>query len=310
MNSVMLIGLGAMGVFFAPRLQAYLGKEHFKVIAGGPRKERLETKGLLINGEEHFFNVISPENEKETADLIIMAVKDMQLDQALRDIHNFVGQQTQIMCVMNGIDSEERVAALYGWEHVLYSYMRVSIVMSDGVADFDPDWGAVHFGEADNSTRSPRVRDICNLFDHAHINYVVDDDMIKGIWFKFMCNVGENLTSALLGIPFGAYHCSDYANAIRKKAMGEVLAIAKKKGVNLHQSDMDQQEETILKIPFPNKPSTLQDIEHKRKTEIDMFAGKVLTLGAELDIDTPVNFMYYNGIKVLEERNEGKFQSQ
>lgn len=39
-HKVTLIGLGAMGVFFAPRLSAYLG-ENFRVLATGERKERL-----------------------------------------------------------------------------------------------------------------------------------------------------------------------------------------------------------------------------------------------------------------------------
>ena len=33
-----LIGLGAMGVFFAPRMEEHLGRENFCVIAEGERK--------------------------------------------------------------------------------------------------------------------------------------------------------------------------------------------------------------------------------------------------------------------------------
>ena len=42
MKNVALIGLGAMGVFFAPRMEEHLGRENFCVIAGGVRKKRLE----------------------------------------------------------------------------------------------------------------------------------------------------------------------------------------------------------------------------------------------------------------------------
>ena len=103
-----LIGLGAMGSFFAPRMEAYLGREHFQVVASGGRKERLEKKGVTINGVNHKFSVRTPEEEGPKADLIIMAMKDMGLSQAIRDIRNLVGEQTQILCVMNGIESEEK----------------------------------------------------------------------------------------------------------------------------------------------------------------------------------------------------------
>lgn len=307
-KKVTLIGLGAMGVFFAPKLESYLGKSNFRVLAEGKRKERLQSKGVTINGVNHKFTLITPETEGDFADLIIMAVKDTGLTQAIHDIKNQMGPSTQIMCVMNGIDSEERIAAVYGWEHVLYAYMRVSIAMNDGVVNFDPEWGKVYFGEANNEVLSERVQSIKALFDASKIKYTIDSDMVRGMWFKFMCNIGENLTCALLGVPFGAFHVSEHANVIRRKAMWEVVQIARQLGIDLGQADIDRQENTIKIIPFPNKPSTLQDLENGRMTEVEMFAGKVVQLGEQLGIETPLNFMFYHGIKVHEEKNAGVFE--
>ena len=118
-NKVSLIGLGAMGSFFAPSLNLYLGKENFSVIADGERAEKLKSKGITINGITHHFTVIDPQSQNGPSDLIIMAVKDAGLAKAISDIRNQVGENTQILCVMNGIDSEEQVAEAYGWDHVL-----------------------------------------------------------------------------------------------------------------------------------------------------------------------------------------------
>ena len=237
-----------------------------------------------------------------------MAVKDMGLDQAIRDIAGQVGERTQILCVMNGIESEERVAAVYGWEHVLYSFMRVSIVMDKGVADFDPNSGFVHFGEKTNGTYSPRVEAVKELFDRCGIPYKINTDMLKGLWFKYMANVGENMTCALLGIPFGAYRTEESANIIRRAAMREVAAIAQKKGIDIGEAEIEKQERVVKSLPPENKPSTLQDLERGRKTEVEMFSGTVIRLGEELGIDTPVNRVLYHGIKVLEYKNGLKKQ--
>jgi 2-dehydropantoate 2-reductase len=306
-KKVTLIGLGAMGVFFAPKLDRYLGKENFRVLAEGERKERLQAKGVTVNGIRHQFTLITPEVVGDTADLIIMAVKDTGLSQAILDIRNQVGEDTQILCVMNGIDSEERIAAVYGWEHVIYSYMRVSIVMKDGIADFDPELGKVYFGEAKNAELTARVKDVKELFDACDIKYNIEADMIRGMWFKFMCNIGENMTCAILGIPFGAFQVSDHANEIRYKAMREVIKIANRLGIDLGEDDIEYQETTIKRLPFGNKPSTLQDLENGRRTEIEMFAGKVVEMGEKLDVETPLNWMFYHGIKVYEEKNQGLY---
>lgn len=308
-EKVTLIGLGSMGAFFAPNLYESLGK-NFRVLATGKRKERLQTKGVTINGVNYIFNIIEPSLKNDPADLIIISVKDTGLDQAIKDIENQVGENTQILCVLNGIDSEQKVAAVYGWEHVLYSYMRVSIGMKDGVADFDPDFGQVLFGEAKNDVITDRVQDIKNFFDACGINYVVQEDMIRGLWFKFMCNIGENMTCALLGVPFGAFRVSDHANEIRRRAMWEVVSVANKLGIDLGKQDIEGHEKTIGRLPFDNKPSTLQDIESLKPTEVEMFAGTMVKLGKQLDIETPVCWMFYHGIKVLEEKNEGKFKSE
>lgn len=307
-RSAALIGLGAMGAFFAPRMEAYLGKDNFSVIADGKRKDRLEKNGVTINGINHHFTIREPQEKGGCVDLIIMAMKDTGLEQAIKDIHDLVGENTQILCVINGVESEQKVVAVYGWDHVLFSYMRISIVMKDGVADFNPNGGNVHFGEALNTEYSERVNIIRSFFEKCGIPFEINEDMKKGMWFKFMCNIGENMTCALLGIPFGAFRLSEDANVIRRGAMREVVQIAQKMGIDIGEKEIEFQETSVKEIPFPNKPSTLQDLEGHKKTEVEMFAGTVIRLGKELDVPTPINWMFYHGIKVHEEKNDGLFE--
>lgn len=308
-EKISLIGLGAMGVFFAPRLWEIYGDD-FRVIAEGARKERLERDGVIINGQNYKFPIITPKETENPADLIIVGVKGYALNQAIEDMKNQVGEHTLIISLLNGVDSEVKLMQHFGEEHVLYCYMRTSIVMKDGVADFDPDKGKVHFGEKNNGTPkeslySERVLAVKEVMDKARIPYEIDADMIRGIWFKFMCNVGENMTCALLGIPFGGFRISQGANWIRENAMREVLVIANKKGVDLSEEDIAVQDETVKQIPYPNKPSTLQDLEGKKHTEVDMFAGRVIEMGKELGIPTPICQVFYYGIHVYEEKNDG-----
>ena len=145
-KKISLIGLGAMGVFFAPRLAAAY-PEGFRVIADGERKRRLEEKGVIVNGVNYKFPIITPEEKGDPADLILIGVKGYGLDQAIEDIRNQVGEETLIISLLNGVDSEEKLVKSFGEKHVLYGYMRMSVVMKDGKADFDPYWGKIHFGE-------------------------------------------------------------------------------------------------------------------------------------------------------------------
>ncbi len=60
-------------------------------------------------------------------------------------------------------------------------------------------------------------------------------------------------------------------------------------------------------LPLPEEPSTMQDIDAKRHTEIDMFSGALMRMGKELGIPTPYNEYTYHMIKAIEEKNDGRF---
>ena len=302
-----LIGLGAIGSFIAPRLNEALGPGNFKVVAKGACKHRLLEEGTTINGTRYVFDVADPSGACEPVDLVIVLVKHNALPQAVQDIRPLVGPDTVIVSFMNGITSEETLAEAYGWPRVIYGLSRVSVVMENHTSQYDPENGFFLFGEACNrGARSPRIAALAELFDRAGIHYQVPEDMVRALWLKFMANVSENQTSAVLGIPFGAWQVSDEANALREDTMREVIAIAQKKGIDIGEQDMLDQRAQLQRIPYPNKTSMLQDLEHGRPTEVEMLAGTVIRLGRELGVPTPINQALYHAIKVLEEKNEGK----
>ena len=303
-EKVSLIGLGAMGAFFVPELCRGLG-DNFKVIAGGHRKERLEGQGVTVNGTTYHLNVIDPEMVSDPADLVIIAVKNYDLDQALVDIRNQVGPETILMSVLNGVDSEERVIKTYGREHVLYSLMRISIEMKDGHADFDAGNSShVFFGDRKNdlSNLSPDVLAVKELFDRCGIGYTIQEDMQRDIWFKFMSNVGENMTCALLDIPFKVLVSDEDAHWLCMGAMRETVAIAEALGVDLHEADAGAQEALLPTLTPDNIPSTLQDLRRGKRTEVETFSGTIVRLGKELGIPTPINDVLLRGIRVLERK--------
>ncbi|MBT9779510.1 2-dehydropantoate 2-reductase [Clostridium sp. MCC353] len=300
-----LIGLGAIGSYLAGNLSKVMGDD-LRIIAGGSRKERIERDGIVINGEPYHFHVVSPEEETGYADLAIVITKFTGIREALKDMKNQIGPDTVIMAPLNGVESEEAAAEEYGWDRVIYSLARVSVVMKGNQVSYNPKVAHMEFGEKTNQTISERVQAVKDLFESAGIESWIPEDMERAIWMKYMCNVSENQTAAVLGIPFGAWSgVSDHATAVREMVMREVVAVAQKKGIDLSEEDIRKQKEVLKKMPYQNKPSTLQDIESGRKTEVDMFAGTMVRLGKELGVPTPLNSFLYHAIHVLEEKNEG-----
>lgn len=303
-----IIGLGAIGSYLASHLQTVLG-DNLRIIAGGARKERLERDGVVVNGKRLHFHVVDPQEDcgGDYPQLAIIITKFSGLPQAIKDIKNQIGPHTIIMAPLNGVEKEEIVAASYGWENLLYSLARVSVVMRDGKVTFSDASAQMEFGEKHNETLSPRVQAVKALFESAGIKSVVPEDMERAIWLKYMCNVSENQSAAVLGIPFGAWNVSDDANWIREALVREVAAVAAKKGIRITEEDIEEQGKRLKNVPAANKPSTLQDLEAGRKTEVDMFAGTMMRLGKEYGVPTPYNELFYHAIRVLEQKNDRLF---
>lgn len=84
---VSIVGLGAIGSYFAEKIQPVL-KDNLRIIAGGRRKEQLEKEGRIINGHQRFFHLVSPEENTGYSDLVLVCSKMTGLKQALKDAGN------------------------------------------------------------------------------------------------------------------------------------------------------------------------------------------------------------------------------
>ena len=298
-KKISFIGAGAMGASYMSLFYTK-DKDCVSIIAKGDRYDRLSKQGLTINGKQYFPKLIKPDNKGQPSDLIIIAVKHHDLPDAIDDIHNFVGEKTIILSIMNGIESEEQIASVYGKEKVLYAIVvGISAVKDANRIDFSPT-GKLFFGEENNTHISEKVKAVQSLFDTFGILYETPEDMIRILWWKFMINTGINQVSAILGANYGVFHKSKDARQLMEEAMQEVISIAKARGIHLYNKDIDDWYAFLSNQPPEGKTSMLQDFEAKRKTEVEMFAGKVIELGKKYDIPTPLNKTIFKIIKAIE----------
>src|ERR1700709_2440695 len=120
-SKVYILGLGALGSIYAAKLYDMLPSS-VKIIADNNRAAVLNKSGIDINDKKYYFDFISPNSEKQQADLIIIAVKNMHLQQAIIDVKAFVGKNTIVISLLNGISSEEQIGHKIGMEHLLFAY--------------------------------------------------------------------------------------------------------------------------------------------------------------------------------------------
>lgn len=303
-QSVAILGAGAVGSYVMWGL-AKKKEIDLCVVASGERKARYERDGFVINGQVYHPVVRTPE-EASGVDLLIVATKYQALHPALGDIQTVVGEHTTVMSLMNGVDSEEIIAAEVGADHLLYSLIKVvSHKEADGFR-FDPDATlGIIYGELAAPFESERVQAVAALFEGTGVRFRATEHIREEMWSKFRLNVCNNLPQAILGAGVGCYRDSVHMKAISDGLRKELMAIAAAKGIDL--SIVDKNSGRGSAVPPDARYSTLQDIDAGRHTEIDMFSGALMRMGKELGIPTPYNEYTYHMIKALEEKNDGLF---
>ena len=196
-KSVAVLGAGAVGSYviwgLSEKKDIRLG-----VIASGERAKRLKNKGCKINDTVYHPEVWTPE-EAHGVDFLIVSLKYGALPGALDDITAVTGENTVIMSLMNGVDSEEIIAEKVGAEHLLHAVIKVASHKENDGYVFNPEATlGIIFGEVSAPYDSERVQAVLDLFSGTGLHCRATDCILEEIWSKFRLNVCNNLPQAIL----------------------------------------------------------------------------------------------------------------
>ncbi|WP_171038076.1 ketopantoate reductase family protein [Aquibacillus sediminis] len=299
-SRVSIIGLGALGILFGYQLSKQMPKQNLRIVADQNRIHKYTSHGVYCNGELCEFNYMTPEQPCEPADLIIFAVKENGLDDAIEAMKKHVGENTIILSALNGISSEEIIGRTFGHDKVLYSVAQGMDAVKVGNQLTYENKGMLCFGEREAGVDSEKMQRVANFFDQVDFPYEVDVNMMKRQWGKFMLNVGVNQTVAVYETNYGGVQRQGKARDTMVAAMKEVIALSKKEGVDLSEDDLTYWLQILATLSPEGKPSMRQDLEAKRYSEVELFSGTVLELSRKHGIQTPVNRYLYDSIKRIE----------
>lgn len=299
-RKVSIIGLGALGILFGNRLSEGMPKDDLRIIADKSRIVKYMKEQVYCNGKQCNFNYMTPEELCEPADLLIFAVKYSGLKDAIKAVKNQVGEHTIIISVLNGITSEAIIEQTYGMDKVLYCVAQGMDAVKVGNKLTYDHMGMLCFGEREPGIMSQRVKRLAEFFEKMQVPYEAVTDMNRRQWGKFMLNVGVNQTVAVFESNYGETQREGKARNTMISAMREVMVLSEKEGINLTEEDLNYWLGVLAKLSPQGKPSMRQDMEARRYSEAELFAGAVLELGKKYGVPTPVNKELYDRIKFVE----------
>ncbi len=297
-----IVGMGALGLLYADIITSAKGPDAVTFVMDDERLEKYRNRNFTFNGEKRVFHMEAAENAKP-ADLVIVAVKYNGLESAIDTMSTSVGEDTVIMSVMNGIDSEKKIAARYGWGHTIDAIAQGMDAMR-----FGDDLTCTHRGQIcigmEREEQRENLEKVVRFFQEIHMPYTEESDILHRMWAKFMMNVGVNQACAAFETDYaGTLEEGSDANRIMLAAMREVIALANSEGIGLTEKDLDEYVALERTLDPKGMPSMRQDTFAGRPSELEMFAGTVIRMAEQKGIQVPANRELYQRIEEIERKN-------
>ena len=220
---------------------------------------------------------------------MLFCVKLWDVERAGETIRPLIGPDTAVIPVQNGVDAPERLASVIGPEPVMGGTVAISAtIAAPGVIRQTGTFMTLTFGELDgrNSPRGERFLKLCR---EAGFTATLSDTIQTAIWMKFIMLTAMSGGTALARQPIGPLRDDPDIIWMFEQIMRETDAVGRAKGVALPANAVERILGGLHTVPPTMMASMGHDLLRGNRLELPWLAGKVVALGRELGVPTPVN---------------------
>ncbi|MEL0083922.1 MAG: 2-dehydropantoate 2-reductase [Gammaproteobacteria bacterium] len=312
---IVIQGAGALGSIFAAHL-VRAGAD-VTLLARGTRAEQLRTEGITITGLLDATTAVPVETDPSTiqsADLFITTVKTYDTEAALAPLEkaNF----SSVFSVQNGVLKNAQLEAIFGKAALLGSAANVSgEVLTNGKVLFTQNRG-LYIGEPGGEL-SPRVQEITDLFQASGIETIASDQINTVEWSKFIPWSAVMALSVLTRMETWKFCSHPDSAELAAQMVREAVAVARALNVTVDDkgpipaasvaaADIAKATELVQAVGAgfkerapSHRMSTLQDLLHGKRLEVDETLGHLLTLGQRTGVATPASRLAYELVSAI-----------
>lgn len=296
------MGAGGVGGYFGGRL-ARAGHE-VVFVARGDNLEALERRGLRVYSAGGDFALpavwatASPADAGR-CDLVLVCVKSYDTPAAADALRPVVGAETVVLSLQNGIENEAILQERLELPPLMGGLTHIGAELEASGIVRHSSGGRIIVGEADGAV-SARARWTERLFGAAGIDCRLSRHIAVMLWDKLSWNAAFNGLSAVTRSTVGEILRGADGRALARRAMLEVVAVARASGVPLDPERVDAAIAQSQREMPGLRTSMLQDLERGKRLEHDALNGAVVRAGARTGTATPVNHTLFAVLACLD----------
>lgn len=297
-----IIGAGAMGCLYASMLSEKNDVKLFDV--SEKAVSAINEHGIIMtskeNKEKKAYRVSAYFSGKfdEKLDLIIVFVKDTATKAALESNADLIKEDTLLLSLQNGLGNFEIMEEFADKSRILLGTTKHNCVTLSFGEIYHSGAGITHIGSPIGNNEA--AKKISDMFNESGIETEACTDVKKLLWQKLFINMTINSVTALLDSHISVIADSAGASSAAKKLIDEAVSVAKADGEEFDNEKVYKDVIETARRLGTGKASMCQDMENKRKTEIDFINGAVVKLGRKYGIETPFHSLIVDLIHAKE----------
>jgi 2-dehydropantoate 2-reductase len=278
-SRIALVGPGAIGSTVAALLYA---AGNPVTLCGRTPRQSIEVRPdkmdpIVVPGPV----LTDPADIGEPVDVVLLAVKDTQNEQAGGWLAKLCDDRTVVCALQNGVEQVERVGRFCPGSTVVPAAIWIS---AEPTAE---GWVRVRTGVRLVLPVTEGADGLADLFRGAGISVDLDPDFVSAAWHKLLVNAVVGFM-VLTGRRSGMFRREDVA-ALGRHYLAECLAVARADGATLGDEVIDDIVGMLAKAPDDVTTSMLTDREANRPLEWDIRNGVITRKAVAHGLATPIS---------------------
>lgn len=307
---IAVIGAGGVGGYFGGKL-ADAGCD-VTLIARGAHLKAIRENGLKIEDPDGNIstreiatldsNQDLPGQTDQVTDLVIIAVKGSQLEEAGQLATELCNQDTLILPLLNGISAPEVLKQVIPEQTVLGGLCGIIAQISEpgmikhvGIEPF-ATFGLLHA----NPSLDGRIAAIKSAFESAELKATVPENISLSMWRKYLFICPLSAATSVARVTIGELRSTPESMQLLEQLVDETLAVGVASGIPFTHEHRDSVITQVAKSPVDGTTSMQRDIRDGKPSELETQLGTVIALGQKHSVETPALSFAYSALKPQE----------
>jgi 2-dehydropantoate 2-reductase len=285
---MLILGAGGVGGYFGARLAAANVDVTFLVRPA--RAALLARDGLVVRSPlgDLKLTVSTLTQAKQGFDVILLACKAFDLDDAMSSIAPAVTQETVVLPLLNGLRHLEVLDGRFGHERVLGGLCHIGVTLTD-------KGEVLHLNTAQQLVLGPRSRtqaegcaQIHAVLARGGFGPELSSRIEQSMWEKFVLLTSYAAMTCLMRAPVGAIVAADEGAALMREMLAECVAVASAFGHAPDSKFIAETQAFLTERGSQGTASMFRDIQRAAHTEHEQILGDMLARSRSTGVAAPI----------------------